>query len=73
MYETYKLKKMFEEDYTVFIKIKHVDTATYLRKPNGDCQVTQPPPSLDVNDQPISDSTVEPLYPRLHHNTPSED
>ena len=74
MYETYKLKKMLEEDYTVFIKIKHGDTATYLRKPNSDCHAIQSPPSLDPNDQPTSDSAVEPLYPRLHHNTqPSAD
>ena len=73
MYETYKLKKMLEEDYTIFIKIKHGDTATYLRMPNVDCQATQSPPSLDFNDQPISDSTVEHLYPRLHHNTLSAD
>ena len=76
IWETYQLRKIQKEDYTVFIKIKHGDTATYLKKPHLESTTLSPSlprsPSAPQNDYLIPVTPDTSMYPSLKDHEPPD-
>ena len=78
IWETYQLRKIQKEEYTAFIKIKHGDTATYLKKPPLESTALPPSfapaPTAPEGDHIISAPIDHSRYPSLKdYETPEVD
>ena len=68
LFETYVVRKIQKGNYTAFLKIKHGDTATYLRKPNSDSTTSVTPlqpSSPSPSDAWTNPSLTDHIYPQL--------